>query len=508
MRVASKFSVGFALALLPLVGVLVYIVGQVDRLATANRTLATVQFTAANQSLQLIRQLELVGEYAGKYAVSGDVRYVERVAEVERQVRAVLTTLAALPLSERERRQAQAFSAAWEVFHAQLDRETAAIAGGAPREDALAPALQRIEGLRERAHAIVRATRETIDGQARAAAEVSAYSERMSLVVASVATLVSLLVFIITFRAIHRPIKRLAEGTRAVARGQFSFQIQERGSDELAELSRAFNSMVRSIWKLLRMKSEFVSHVSHELKTPLVSMHETSQLLLDEIPGALNDKQRRLLELNLAASRRLSAMITDLLELSRAERGLRAAPRRHDLIDLVEQATAELELRAADREVYVILRFPVKTLPVVCDGDRIIQVVQNLLDNALKFTPAGGTIEVRGGLAGEDVVPPGIREALATDVAKRFALLEIDDSGPGLADSERERIFERFYQSHGGERGGVGLGLAICREIVTAHGGVIWATRGTLGGACFAVVLPFASIESNSLSQTPLEPRS
>ena len=490
MRIVTRFSLGFALALLPLVGVLAYVAAQVDRLATANQSVTTVQFQAITESARLFRQLELLEEYTEKYAVSDDARYVERVRESENLADAALNALLDLELSSGQRDETSLFSADWLDFRGDFGLTLAEVQSGARPTRELSPLLARLDGLRGRALDVAAATQATLDEEAAAAADVQSNTERMSWTVALGAVALSLVVFLLTFRAINRPLSELAAGTRAVARGEFSFQIADTGTGEFGALSRAFNGMVRSIYKLLRMKSEFVSHVSHELKTPLVSIQETSQLLLDEIPGGLNEKQRRLLELNVQATRRLAAMITDLLELSRAERGLRYDLHANDLGDLIRDSVAEFEARALDSQIKIITTLPAGALTVICDGDRITQVLQNFLDNALKHTPSGGLIEVRAAVAGDDVVPSGMREALA-DVGP-FVLLEVDDSGPGLPAQERERVFERFYQAGGARAGGVGLGLAICQEIVSAHGGVVWAREGRLGGACFATLLPSA----------------
>ena len=160
----------------------------------------------------------------------------------------------------------------------------------------------------------------------------------------------------------------------------------------------------------------------------------------------------------------------------------------NDLCEIVRASSEEFEARALDIDVTIQLCLPSNPVAVPCDRNRIIQVFQNLLDNALKHTPGGGMVEVRVGDAGNTVVPSSMFERIGD--SRSFVMLEIDDSGPGLPVREQEKIFERFYQGEGAKPGGVGLGLAICREIVDAHGGVVSTREGRLGGACFAVFLP------------------
>jgi len=491
MRVVTRFSLGFALGLLPLVAVLAFVVSQVDRLAVTNRTIATAQFAAVNESAELIRQLDLLAEFLEKFAVSEDVRYIERVRESEQRADRAVTALLDPALSSEQRNEAWAFADEWRKFRRAF--ESAFPAHGPPvsAQGDLPSLVEQLSGLRGAAVDVVRETRATLAREAEAAAAVQSTTERMSWTVAIGAVAVSLVVFMLTFRAIHRPLSNLMDGTRALARGDFSFRIQRTGDDEFGALSKAFNLMARSIYKLLRLKSDFVSHVSHELKTPLVSIQETNQLLLDELPGPLTDKQRRLLELNKVSTRRLATMITDLLELSRAESGLRYDFDTVDLCDLVGASLGPFEARAHEREIGLAVENAATAMPVVCDPERMTQVVHNLVDNAFKHTPDGGTVRVRVRAAGDDVVPAGMRDNLSA--AGAFALLEVEDSGPGIAPEERERVFERFYQAEGAKPGGVGLGLAICREIVRAHGGVVWVRDGGGGGACIAAVLPGAA---------------
>jgi signal transduction histidine kinase len=240
-----------------------------------------------------------------------------------------------------------------------------------------------------------------------------------------------------------------------------------------------------------------VSHVSHELRTPLVAMQETNRLLLDGLPGPLTERQRRLLGLNLQGSRRLSAMIANLLDLARLEAGvMRYDIRPHDLAALVRAAAGELEAWAQERGVRFAVEVPGTPLLAECDADRTVEVVVNLLDNASKFSPPDGAVAVRLRDAGSvpDEVPRDLARSLAGPGPNgRYAVLEIADLGPGVPDRDKRSVFERFHQA-GTEATpratGVGLGLAICHEIVRAHGGAIWVADNKPTGSVFSVVLP------------------
>jgi two-component system sensor histidine kinase GlrK len=248
--------------------------------------------------------------------------------------------------------------------------------------------------------------------------------------------------------------------------------------------------MTRRLNELDELKKDFVSHVSHELKAPLASMRETIQLMLEQIPGPLTDKQKRLLELNLQSEYRLTSMISNLLDLSRIEAGVMVYElKSQNLVPLVQNAIAEIELQSNEKQIQIKTSFPEEPLLVECDSGRIMQVIVNLVGNAVKFSPRKGVVQV----IVEDIrevprtMPKRWRTLIMnTDEEKIYGLVTVADSGPGIPDLEKEKIFKKFHQVKQEKKiagQGVGLGLAISRTIVEAHRGAIWA-EDNLGGGC------------------------
>jgi two-component system sensor histidine kinase GlrK len=480
MKVVTKTALGFGLLLLPLAAVLAYLLAQTDRLVTVNRSLAAGQFSASIHALELIRQLDSVEENARKYLVSGDADYLARFREARDLVTAAVADLDALSLTPGERGSLSSLGRSWRAFLASAPN-TALERRGQPEHAELG---RRLAALRGQARTLLASTSTAITLQVNNAAAIARRAARLSWIAAVAVLVLGVLIMYLTVRGINRPLKRLIEGTRAVSEGRFSVQIDSTGGDEFSALTRAFNSMVLSLGELERMKKDLLSHVSHELKTPLVAMQETNRLLLDGIPGALTPGQRRMLELNVDGGRRLSAMITKLLDLSRMQVGATYNFRDHELAEVVATAVAEFEARALERGITLLLITRSYPLRVRCDADRLIQVVENLLENAVRFSPADSAVAVE----------VGVREGLALPGAPSpgpAATIEVADSGPGLSDDDKRRVFEKFYQCSRQRVGaGVGLGLAICREITSAHGGAIWAEDSAGGGTCFTVAIP------------------
>ena len=335
--------------------------------------------------------------------------------------------------------------------------------------------------LEEMATSIVVAMDESL-----AAAEASARrSERVAIAIALAAFAASVLLSVALLRAILGPLQRLGRGTRELAGGRFGHRLPESGTEEFAEVARDFNTMARRLEELDRLKRDFVSTVSHDLKTPLSSMQETVEVMLEELPGPLTQRQRRLLELNRESARRLSHMLAKLLDLSRLE--AEATPERDvvDLAAIVRNGVDRFDVSRPGRGPSFALIAPATPLWIRANAGGIAQVLENLLENALKFSPPGGTVRV----------------AVADLPTNGTVLLSVADEGPGVPDAEKERVFERFHQTSAGRTvgsHGVGLGLSICRHIVAAHGGVIWVADHEPRGAVFCVLLPGPAVTLES----------
>jgi signal transduction histidine kinase len=233
----------------------------------------------------------------------------------------------------------------------------------------------------------------------------------------------------------------------------------------------------------MQFKDEFLSHVSHELRSPLTAVHQFVTILLDGLAGALALEQRRYLEIVLRNVKQLDSMINDLLDVTRVQSGkLVIEPQYASASDAIVYVVNTLQGTATAKGVS--LRTDIEhRLPMVCaDPTRIRQILVVLVDNAIKFTPTGGVVELKVRTLGDD---PNV------------LVLEISDTGCGISPDLTERIFERLFQAPDpawAGRKGLGLGLYICKELVTLQGGRIWA-KSVLGqGTVFSFTLPVFSL--------------
>jgi len=283
----------------------------------------------------------------------------------------------------------------------------------------------------------------------------------------------SILMVQVLARGMTSPLREMAAATRAMAQGDYGRRVTATSRDEVGELARAFNAMAAELAETDRMRRDLVANVSHELRTPITALQAGLENLVDGVEPPGPEQLRTMLK----QAERLGRLVTQLLDLSRLESGAIPLQRSNfKVLPVLEDAADESRLHAPHVQVSVLVDDPA----LAADGDpeRVHQVVANLLENAIRHSPAGGRVEVR-----------------ARPERGRVAI-EVLDEGPGIPEEEASRVFERFYRAdtaRSSSVGGAGLGLAIARWIVDLHGGDIRAERRAPTGCRMVVLLPGAA---------------
>jgi two-component system sensor histidine kinase GlrK len=505
MKIATRIAAGYGVLMAVVIVLLVYHLSLIRQMRSINEDLSKINFKAAETSLQLEWKLKQVVEFTRKFFIRRDPAYAALLDQAQADVAKDLQLIKSVSSSEREQAEIMRLSQVWDEFAAALTLERPAIPMTDPEGVTPMPAASGlslsltalIDQLQVQAQKVSQATQQAIQIKVNQSNQTVHRAERISFAATATAIFFGLVVSWLIVRSIARPLRQLTDGTRAIAEGNFFYQLDATGKDEFAELAKDFNTMAHRLNELDEMKKDLVAHVSHELKAPLASIQEAIQVLLEEIPGPLSDKQKRLLELNLQSVRRLSAMIGNLLDLSRMEAGVVDYEfELQDLVTLLQDVVEEYETKVREKNLRIETDFPAQPVVVECDHDRVIQVVGNLLENAFKFSPKGSAIRVGLRFRTEvpDRLPPAWHQSIsAASNGEGFALVTVIDSGPGVPDSHKERIFEKFHQVKQGKKmtgQGVGLGLAICRTIVAAHHGAIWVEDNPKGGSIFTLLLP------------------
>lgn len=289
-----------------------------------------------------------------------------------------------------------------------------------------------------------------------------------------------LLIFLLSLwlsQWITKPIKKLVETTQRMEINHLETMDIE-GPQEVRQLIISFNQMTSRLAAGQKAQNEFLANVSHELKTPLTSIQGFAQAIQDGTAGTDAERQNAA-GVILAEAERMHRLVLDLLELTRLESGtLQIQHQPLDLGRILAAVVEKFSLQARRAGINLGMNLP--PLPTINgDGDRLAQVFTNLVENGLKFTPAGGVVQISAKVEREQVI------------------IEVQDNGIGISADDQKHIFERFYQVDKSRRGGagrgVGLGLAIAQQIILAHGGTLQVRSEPGQGSIFSVHLPVST---------------
>jgi signal transduction histidine kinase len=498
LKVGTRLRGAFAIYIALLALVALYHVRTIQRAVASGHALSELSSRLRVASTTQVDRIAQMNSDAEKFLVTRDEGYLRKVLESANAFGEDLARLDSLPLTRAERATLTPLAADWRATAANLRRlSEVASATPADAEATLARLQEDLARIRVETEHFAEASQDAMTRELEDSEASARTAERVSWMAAVGAIALSILLSALLARSIINPLQRLADGTREVSAGRFGHRLDATGEGEIAQLSRDFNSMVVRLDELDRMKRDFVAKVSHDLKTPLSSMQETISAVLDGVAGPLAPKQQQLLALNLESGQRLSAMLTKLLDLSRIEAGLEPDLQMVDLISLVRRSVDRAGALPSQRAVRIRFQEPTTRILVRADPAGLAQVVDNLLENAVKFSPAGGDVVVQvsqtlSGTGQEAAARRGVAGGLR---GGRAVMVSVADEGPGIPDDEKERVFDRFYQSEAGRavRGrGVGLGLTICREIVASHGGALWVSDNEPRGSVFHILLPGA----------------
>ncbi len=269
---------------------------------------------------------------------------------------------------------------------------------------------------------------------------------------------------------------------QAMADGHLDTRVRVQGTDEIDRLAVSFNTMARRLEEANRLqvdaesaRRQMIAAISHDLRTPLSSIQAMVEAIQDDVVD--EETARFYLSQILDQAHGLTVLINDLFELSRIDAGaLRLELESNPASLLIRDAVDTMQPKAIRREIRLDCQQDGGSVRVLADSSQIQRVFYNLVDNAIRYTPHGGTVTVYAVESGQEVV------------------FNVEDSGPGIDEADLPHVFERFYRADRSRHddGGAGLGLAIARGIVEAHGGRIWAAAGTTG-ARFSFALPRAS---------------
>lgn len=468
--IVNLILVGFAVVLAPFVAAVVTAVVQVDRFAQQGRTAVVSVGAAIDDSRLLVEQLTEMQRALGQFAVRGDRDFLAIYRARRADFRGALDRLRALDVAGLEASRLESIAAEeTDIFRA------VEAADGAFSNAAVDEARRSLAGLSGRAREVLAESDQLVQEHVN---EVTANAEglqRVLLVFAAAAVPATIVLVVVFTVLITKPMSALAAAIRRLGSRALDEPIVIKGPQDIEALAGELDWLRRRIKTLEGERSTFLQHISHELKTPLTTIREGSELLTETL-GDGNAEEAEIARLLLQNGMHLQTLIEDLLRFARTQELASDLEFRVsvDLAALLQSSVSALAVVADAKDLVVRTRFaPVSAR---CDAGKIRVVVDNLMTNAIKYSPAQAQIDI----------------ALSSDGVHAF--IDVEDTGPGVDPADRDRIFEPFQRGSAEYQSsvkGTGLGLSIAKEYVEAHGGTI-ELMDNERGAHFRVMLPLA----------------
>jgi two-component system sensor histidine kinase GlrK len=460
--------VGFGLVALPLLIAVIWALANLDRVAEQSEQLVSTGVAAAENNRRINEQLSSLERVARQYQILKNPDSLQLMTQDLETFEALLDNMAPLVAEANVAPLADSLGGETRDIITALSNtgaDDAALLGAIAR---FGPLRQNVNRLTSNLTAHIDTKLSDLQETARDAQRVSAWQ---------VAALVpgTLILILIFTRLVTRPIRQIDAAIGQLGESGFSRPIKIKGPTDLQRLGRQLDWLRLRLLDLAQEKNKFLRHMSHELKTPLANIREGTELLLDGSVGDLDKPQREVTDILRMNGLKLQQLIENLLSFSAWQTKSEVLTisdfeLRKQVISVAR--TQRLALKAAN----IQLRLEIDDIIVTADQDKIRTVLDNLLSNAVKFTPRGELITIR-----------------AQRLAKSF-VLEFGDTGPGVPEDEKPRIFEAFFQGarkQGGQVGGTGIGLSVVLECVQAHDGSVELVESDeFSGAHFRIHIP------------------
>jgi len=414
-----------------------------------------------------------------KYSVLKDRDFYEHFWHAEESFRKTMQELEVLADTAQKRKLVKETKDAYDLYISLFRKEGALLVR---KPDKARYEIYRekrgklIDGIDQNLKEIARMADVDRENKTQAAGAVSIQVKKVTMAMVVIAVLMVILISVFNTRSINRPILLLKEKTREVAKGRYPQPLHIASPPEIKDLAAAFNTMCERLKELDDMKIDFISHVSHKLRTPLTAIQEASSMLHDGVLKHAPEREYELFSIIKEECKRLIDEVSRILDLSRMEAGMMDYYfETSDIIPIIRKTVLKLTPLAQKKGVAFEMNLGDELPPAMMDQERIIQVVEELLGNALKFTAEGGKITIS-----------------ALTSKKGMLEVSVADTGCGIPEEELGRVFDKFKRIEGGRAAerGTGLGLSIAKYIITVHGGQIWAGSKPGKGSAFSFTLP------------------
>jgi signal transduction histidine kinase len=482
----KRMACGYALIMVMVIFMGIYVTLRLDQLTDLNYTIARVDGAMIRTGEHL---LELIFSQVGferKYLISRDQDFQKEFQRTEALFVEELGKLRGLADSADEKKGIDNIVTLYNRYLVLFQEESVLLGKSeqSPRKEYLDEKDKTVGQIGDTLRRLIQDARLKRDEKVGLSSKVSYRAIRVTVVTAALIIVLGITISFLITRSIARPISFLGQETKEIAKGRFHKITNIHSPPEIKRLAEDFNGMSERLEDLDRMKLDFISHVSHELRTPLTSIKAASSMALEGAFRNSPKEQNELLRVIRDECDRLIGAVNRVLDFSRMEAKMMDYHfKDSELFPIIQRTILKLAPLAQRKRIDLELK-PSSGLPrIKIDPDRIAQVIENLLGNALKFTPEGGKVVVAVSVTEREDDRPSLQ-------------VSVSDTGGGIPREHLEQIFERFKRIDMGRETtmGTGLGLSIVKYIIADHGGRIWVKSTPGKGSTFSFALPVSSL--------------
>jgi two-component system sensor histidine kinase GlrK len=478
--ILKRLIFGYATIMLLFVFLGGYITLQLNKLNRFVREISSVDGTTIDLTERLSDTLFTQVGFEKKYLISQDQDFYQKFWDIMKNLTQDMEKLESLMITKDGKKVFLEATQFYQNYVSLFREEVQAMQQDPdyPRRKYQEGKEKLVDQINERLRSLMKIARSNRDTKIHESGQMSQHALEVTYITVGLAIIISILISFYNTRSINRPILLLQKRTKDIAKGKFE-EIRDISSPpEIKELADDFNLMCERLKELDEMKIDFISHVSHNLRTPLTAIKEATGMLIEGTYADAPAKQQELLEITEEECERLIDSVNRILDLSRMEAKMMDYQlKESDLLPVIQKSLLKLAPIALRKKIDLELKPPLDLPSPKIDVERISQLMENLIGNALKFSSEGGKV---------------VLSVYIMNYGRQFLEVAVADTGRGIPKEHLERIFDKFKRIERG-RGtdrGTGLGLSIAKHIIADHGGKIWA-RSKLGeGSTFFFTLP------------------
>jgi len=480
----KRLVLGHLVILMVVIALGVYSTSKLDELSQIMHTISSVDSETISLADSLKDSVLSQSALEKKYIVSRDKDFYSEFLSIEKYIQQDLERISALADTREKKKLITNIRKDYDRYLSAVQKEVNLIKADKEfsRERYEKTKEELADDIIRNLDAVIKIAETAMDRKMGMSEQIGFQAAGVTAIITIGSVLMAILIAFFSALTINRPISQLIKGTREIARGKFEKHLEIPSPPEINELADAFNHMCDRLKELDEMKADLISRMSHELRTPLTVIREAVSLHRDCVSAGSEQRQFRLLAIVEEESERLITSVNKILDLSRMEAGMMDYHMEVcSLSSLVESSVSKVSTLAEKKGISIEIDFD-RSLPHArIDAEKIGEVLDNLIGNALKFSPEQGTVSISATLK---YGKPSVR---GSNQKKKFIEVSVSDTGPGIPEESINGIFDKFKKLHGK---GSGLGLHLARQIVTAHGGDIWAESEHQNGSTFFFTVP------------------